>query len=80
MPSASASFALSAAISTTLLTVSTSGASSLAGETTPSLLGARPSNGPQRGDGKGPQSGPGKQNQQERPHAAQNQQHNGPRA
>jgi hypothetical protein len=84
MPSASASFALSAAISTTLLTVSTSGASSLAGEIAPSLSGAHPSavpsNGPQRGDGKGPQSGPGKQNQQGRPQTAQHQQQNGPRA
>ncbi|KAF2035371.1 aromatic compound dioxygenase [Setomelanomma holmii] len=55
-----------AAISSTLLTVSTSGASVNSREPTP-IPSAVPSNGPQRGDGKGPQAGPSKQNQQQRP-------------
>jgi hypothetical protein len=80
-----------AAISSTLMVVSSSAATSLAGETTSSVSGAhssRPaaSNRPQRGDGKGPQgqapsqNGQGKQNQQQDSNAAQHQQKTGPRA
>jgi hypothetical protein len=75
MPAGNSSLGLGAAISSTLMAVSSSAATSLAGEAVPSISGARsarpsPSNRPQHGDGKGPkgqrppQSGSGKQHQQ----------------